>query len=45
MRHYYLGTSERTRSRGYEGGVGPGRPHGVLLSYKGAESVVLLQKP
>ena len=45
MRYYYLGTSERTHSRGYGRGVCPGRPHGVLLSYKSAGSVVLLQKP
>ena len=49
MRHYYLGTSERTHSRGYRGGVCLAGSHGFLLSYKKkkkhAESVVLLLKP
>ena len=36
MRYYYLGTSERSYSRGYGEGTVPGRPLRVLLGYKWA---------
>lgn len=39
---YFRGDPQQ---RIWSGGVCPGRPHGVLLSYKGTGSMVLLQKP